>query len=354
MDLSNGLKDNSLPLKKSIEGFYTQVNKDGGINGKKIELTIRDDKYDVSKALENIDYFLNILKIDKLIAPVGTPTLESFLGRVKMGQLLVLFPLSGSDIFRSPDLKYIINFRCSYNRESYALAQYAIETLHAKKIALFYQKTAPANAGAVEYFKKVNFNDYIELAYDEVAPNFKEQARKIEQDSPDVLMLFAIQTAALSLLEEMGSSVRNLKLLGWSILSGDTFENPWRATGHEIVIASVVPNPEAESAGTTKYPLKLIQSFQKFAKDNSIPLDTTALEGYIDARIAVELFKQAQNDIRNEKIIELAEKMKNFLLDDLPLTFNPLTRELYNTIWIDTGKGDWQSIVFEPTSARTA
>ena len=153
-------------------------------------MTIRDDAYDAPKAIENIDYFLNVLKISTLIAPVGTPTLESYLGKVKMSQLLVLFPLSGSDLFRSPDLKYIINFRCSYNYESYALARYAIETLHAKKIALFYQTTAPGIEGALKYFKEANFNDHFELNYNEQDVKFQEQARKIEQEKPDVLMLF--------------------------------------------------------------------------------------------------------------------------------------------------------------------
>jgi len=51
----------------------------------------RDDEYEAPKAIENSDYFLNVLKISTLIAPVGTPTLESYLGRVKSGQLLVLF-----------------------------------------------------------------------------------------------------------------------------------------------------------------------------------------------------------------------------------------------------------------------
>ncbi len=346
MDLSDGLKDNSLLLKKSIESLFSQINKEGGINGRKVEITVRDDGYDVTKALVNVDYFLNVLKINTFIAPVGSPTLESYLGKVKMGELLILFPLSGSDIFRSPDIKYIINFRSSYNRESSALAKYAIETLHAKKIAIFYQKTAPANAGALEYFKKVNFTNYFELDYNETAVSFKEQARKIEQENPDVLMLFAIQSAALSLVQELGTFVRSFKILGWSILSGDAFEKPWRASGQEIVIASVVPNPAAETATASKYPIKLIQSFQKFAKDNSVPIDPTAFEGYIDARIALELYKQAQNNITNEKIIECAQNLKDFSLDDLLLTFNPQTRELYHTIWLDTGKGDWQSVVF--------
>ena len=355
MDLTDGLKANSLLLEKSIKSLFANVNKEGGINGKKIDVTIRDDAYDAPKAIENIDYFLNVLKISTLIAPVGTPTLESYLGKVKMSQLLVLFPLSGSDLFRSPDLKYIINFRCSYNYESYALARYAIETLHAKKIALFYQTTAPGIEGALKYFKEANFNDHFELNYNEQDVKFQEQARKIEQEKPDVLMLFSIQTASLGLLQEMGTFTKTVKLLGWSILSGDTFQNPWRAATHQgIVIANVVPNPAAELSVNTKYPRQLIQKFQIFAKDNAIPLDTTALEGYIDARITVELYKQAQNDISNEKIIELAEKMNGYLLDDLKLTFNPETRELYNTIWLDSGNGEWEPIIFGATSAQPA
>jgi len=191
---------------------------------------------------------------------------------------------------------------------------------------LFYQKTAPGFDGALEYFKKVNFVNHFELDYDEKTESFKEHAKKIEQENPDAVILCAIQAAALGLLQEMETFAKTIKFLGWSMLSGDTFAKSWRASGREIVVANVVPSPAARLSATTKYPMKLIQSFQKFAKDNIIQLDTTAFEGYIDARITAELYKQAQDDISNEKIIELAEKMNDYLLDDLKLTFNSQTR----------------------------
>ena len=72
---------------------------------------VLDDEYDPKKTLERVQSLIDHQKIDRLLMPLGSPTLESYLDLVKAGKVLVLFPHTGSSLFRHADLKFIINFR---------------------------------------------------------------------------------------------------------------------------------------------------------------------------------------------------------------------------------------------------
>ena len=73
----------------------------------------------------------------------------------------------------------------------------------------------------------------------------------------------------------------------------------------------------------------------------NIPADTYALDAYIGARLLIDVLKHIEGPVNKDSIIKAFEGIKNYDFKGLQLNFDPMTRQLSNTIWLDTGAGEW-------------
>ena len=343
MDLSRKLRTVGQRAIVGMELLFDAINRTGGIKGKKINLTVLDDEYDPQKTRERVLSLLDQYKIDTLLMPLGSPTLESYLDLVKAGKVLVLAPLTGSSFFRTPDLKFIVHFRASYAQEGLALARYAVESLGAKKIVLFYQKDVQSTDGVLNYFKKIGFTNYIEVTYSEREVSFEKQISQINQTQADTFIFLSVPSSTLEFIRQMGiANLVGKNLLGWSDLASEAVYNFIKSRGLKFILTSVVPDPALSM-------LPIVKKYREESDAKKFVYGPDALEGYINASIVAEILKKIDGPITNEKIISVAESFKNFDLGGITLNFDPQSRQLIHDIWLDTGDADWQKISCEST-----
>ena len=157
MDLSKSTNTIGKRVDDGLRLRFEMEQDTGGIKGYQPRLFTFDDQYTPNITRQKVDYIRNVLGIDKLVGSQGSPSLEAYLDMVKKGNVLVMFPFTGSPIFRTPDLKYVIHgARCSYVYEGIILSQYAYKTLKTKRIAIFYQNDSFGEGplkGTLDYFK---------------------------------------------------------------------------------------------------------------------------------------------------------------------------------------------------------
>ncbi len=84
--------------------------------------------------------------------------------------------------------------------------------------------------------------------------------------------------------------------------------------------------------------LEIVRTTQKDFKEKGYILNTASMEGYLATTIFIHLLKKIEGDITKEKIIEQAEKLKNYDFMGLKLDFNPQNRSISKGVWIDPGK----------------
>ena len=102
----------------------------------------------------------------------------------------------------------------------------------------------------------------------------------------------------------------------------------------KCIVSNVVPDPVTS-------PLQIVQEFRADMNNAHIPIDTVALEAYIGARLFIDVLKHIQGPINKDSIRKALEGIKNYDFKGLHLNFDPETRQLSDTIWLDTGVGDW-------------
>jgi ABC-type branched-subunit amino acid transport system substrate-binding protein len=61
-------------MKLGLEAAFAEINKAGGVKGRKLELKSLDDGYEPTKSIEAVKKLLEEDKVFAIAGPVGTPT----------------------------------------------------------------------------------------------------------------------------------------------------------------------------------------------------------------------------------------------------------------------------------------
>lgn len=337
IDLLKGARYQGRLVKTGLLLRFKKAREENNINSR---IVILNDEYTPQKTRTMIKQFLNN-NIDIILCPLGSPTLESYLDLVREKKVLVLFPNTGAPIARKSDLKYIINWRLSYDYEGEIIAKYTLDELNINKAAIFYQDDVFGHGllrGAQRVLKERNITNWIEVPYGRNDVNFEKQVNIITQENPSAILFFSSTVAARGLIIQL--EIKNLvgkKLLGNSDMAARDFKNFTKQKGITVINPNVVPNPKTSE-------LEIVQEFRKKAQHAYLPLDPFILEAYLAADLIFHIMSKIDGSITKDAIVKTAENFKNYLYKGLTLNFNPQTRELSQTIWMDTGEEEWLEI----------
>ena len=97
--------------------WFDQVNAQGGINGRLIEINKMDDGYEPDRCAANTKKLIDE-NVFALFGYIGTPTSLAALPLAKAAQMPFLMPFTGAMGLREPFNKYVLHLRGSYNDET--------------------------------------------------------------------------------------------------------------------------------------------------------------------------------------------------------------------------------------------
>jgi len=323
---------------RAMNATFKNLNKHGGINGKKIKLIVEDDDYKPKKTRQNI---LNFLKqdIDIIFNPFGGPTTQSYLDLIKKGTVLVLFPETGAPKLFNPNLKYILHAFPSTTAMSTIAVRYLIQNKRAKRIVITHpDSVASGNAKKIAAEKnKLDKKNYMIVSYRIGKTNFKKLGKKIREFEPDAIYLAGLVEPAVKTLKAIGAPNLSQTKILTTLESGEKFirfikENNLRENWINI---EHTPNP-------TESTMPAMQDCRNVMKAAAIPISAEAAQAYIKAQIFIYLLGQVKGSITKKKIIDVAQNTKNANIKGFPISFNPKTRQLSSNIWVDDGgKSEW-------------
>lgn len=336
--VSGGLASLGGDVKRGIDSAAHDLNQKGGFEGKYFRPFIFDDEYVPRFARKNIDRLVQDYGIDIILSPVGSPTLSSYINRVKKGDdILVLFPYTGGPQFRDPEITNIVHFRSSYADEARALINHMIDEYGVKNFAFFYQNDSygtGALEAAHEELKKRGISEWVDVPYAREQTDFEDSAAMLKKANPDAIGFFSTSTPTQELLGEIGSDfLIGRHLFGISFLESKDLKRFLKDRGIKFTFTFMVPNPE-------KSQLQIVQEYRKSMDKRGFPYESNSLEGYIAMELLIDAFKNITPSVTKEKVLEWFEEMKNYNFKGLNLTFNPKTRGFDQPVWIRIVNGE--------------
>lgn len=265
-----------------------QLNQNGGINGRQIDVVIEDDRGSPEEAARKT---AKLIDQDKVIAVIagGTSGNSSAAAPKAQSSRIPLISPSSTDpaVTQAGDYIFRTCFVDSFQGE--VMAAFAANTLKAKKAAILFDFNSPYGRGLTEFFE-LSFRklggDIVKQSYTQGDSDFKGQLSAIKAAEPDVIYIPGYYG-------EVARIAKQARALGLEqpLLGGDGWDAPelWQLGGDSLNNSYITTHYSVED------PSPGIQSFvqdYKLRYQNLVP-DAHAALAYDAARILFDAIKRA-------------------------------------------------------------
>lgn len=324
-----------IELYRGAMAYFTHINEQGGIHGRKIVLKLYDDGYQPDPAVNNTMKLMLNDKVFALFGYVGTPTVTRVLPMLKKFQeekFTLFFPFTGAEPQRRlPYGPFAFNLRSSYRQETDGLVNNFLN-IGRKRIGVFYQQDAYGRsgwAGVREALSKHNLKITSEVTYrrgTQFNDSLKTQVDKFNEDRPDAVICIGAYAACAAFLRDaidggLEVPIANLSFVGSENLLkliADSQENPFHYSRF-LVNSQVVPSYEDFTlTGVAQYD-EFMQKYSpgippEFALESDYKIfnrSFVSLEGFLNAKLMSEILERVGPEPSRDLIEEAVFSIEN-------------------------------------------
>ena len=322
----NGLY--GMQMREAMTAYFDQINKGGGINGRKIELITLDDGYETDRTLANTKTLIQEKKVFALMGYYGSsPTTEAMNKVFGPAKVPLIGTISGAGTLReplsaNPNSRYMFNIRASYADEADAIVS-QILSLGLKNIAVFYQNDGFGKSGLDGVTNALKRANLAPVAVGTVERNSLDVAKAVEAISkvtPQAVVMVTLYKPTAAFVKAMKQAGQFPMLLTLSPVGGEVLAQELGNEARGIGISQVVPYPWNDTIG-------VVRDYQKLLGKQKDKFSYYGLEGYITARLVTEGIRKMGKDVSREKLVAALEGLQNFDLGGFKVSYGPNNRQ---------------------------
>ncbi|NLW55813.1 MAG: ABC transporter substrate-binding protein [Firmicutes bacterium] len=306
MSMSGVVSHYGIQTRDAIQMAIDEINAEGGVLGKKVELLAEDDEKNPEKTMNAL---IKLATKDKVPAIIGALTSDCTLAITKEAQqrnVLLLTPTSTNDaVTDAGDLIFRSCFKDSF--QGSIVARFSIETLGAQKAAILYDMNNDYSVGLTKAFQETFESLGGQLvaieSYAGGDKDFNAQITKIKAADPDVLFIpdyYSTISLVIKQVRNQGLDVTMLGADGWDELTGQA--------GDEA-IGSYYSNhysPDADDPDVQEFVRKYRERF-------NVTPNALAVLGYDATYILLEAMERAGTTDPQKVKVALMETDRKFV-----------------------------------------
>lgn len=326
-------------MQAGMNAYFAKINAEGGIQGRKVKLTSKDDGYEPDKAIKNTRELIDQEKVFLLIGEVGTPTSKAVVPIAEEAKVPFFGPFTGAEFLRNPFKKYVVNIRGSYYQEMERLAQYLVDEKGLKKIACFYQNDGYGQAG-LSGIKIALEKRSMELAatgtYERNTVAIKSGLLKVRKAKPDaVIMVGAYKPCAEFIKMAKKVGMKDTLYCNISFVGSEALRKELGAAGEGCIISQVVKYPWDTSVALVKEYTEAMGKYQPSVKTGFV-----SLEGYMVAKLFGMVAKSVDGDLTRDKFLDAVGAGGTYDLGGVQLTYGANDHQGMDEVFLTVIKGD--------------
>lgn len=285
----------------------SEINQAGGINSRRIDVVIDDDKGSPEEAARLTAKLIDEDKVVAIIAGGTSGNSRAAAPKAQASHIPLISPSSTDPaVTQTGDYIFRACFVDTFQGE--VMASFAINTLKAKKAAIIYDFNSPYSKGLTDYFKlsfaRLGGNIVSEQTYTQGDADFKGQLSTIRSAEPDVIYIpgYYVEVALIA---------KQARMLGLTqpLLGGDGWDAPelWQLGGDALNGSYISTHYSADD------PSPAIQQFVESYKQrygNQVP-DAHAALAYDAARLLFDAIARTPST-EGDKLRAALAQTKNF------------------------------------------
>jgi len=353
-------------LKAGITAYFEHVNQTTGINGRTIRLQAYDDGYNPDPAIDNTLTLINDDEVMALLGYVGTPTVTRVLPVLDLFQdrhIYLFFPFTGAETQRLPPYnRFAFNLRATYAQETAGLVDHLVAAGH-RKIGVFYQIDAYGRSGwmgvrmALRRHQLAIAGETTYLRGARVGESYMAQVERLKNSGATAVISIAAYEAAAGLIRDARNSGWQVPIANVSFVNSESLLQLLLQAGEQsdtdytsrLINSEVVPNYRDSNLPAVREYRQLAKGTQ--GEPGSAKVGFVGLEGYLNARVLVEVFRRMGDHLDRSQIPATMNSLSDYdlgIAQELGFSpennqglsrvyFNSVANEQYITIQ------DWQS-----------
>ena len=301
---------------KTIGAYFSKVNAEGGINGRKVNYITYDDGYSPPRAVEQARKLVESDEVLLIFQPLGTPSntaIQKYMNSKKVPQLFVA---TGATKWGDPkNYHWTMGWQPNYQGEGKIYAQYIVKNHPKAKIGVLYQNDDYGKdllKGLKDGLGKNASMIVTELPYEVADPTVDSQIINLKASGADVFVNITTPKFAAQSLKKMAE-------IGWKPVH--FLNQVSTSTGAVLKPAGFQTAIGALSTGYLKDQTdpqwkddKAMKEFFAFMDKYYADGDKTSSftgYGYTVAKTLVQVLKQAGDDLTRANVMKQAASLKN-------------------------------------------
>ncbi len=301
--------------------WFNEVNRRGGIHGRKLRLVSLDDRYEPALTLRNTRRLIGTERAFALFGYVGTPTVKAILPLVEQAQIPLVAPLTGARLLREPFRPMVFNLRASYQAEIDRIVDDLVRAGR-HRIAVLHQEDAFGEDGLRATRSALARHGLQPLDIAGVQRNSTATdgaARQVHQRDPSAVVIISAypSSAAFSRsLQHLGSAAQlmNVSFVG----TGGLQDSLPGGMASGIGVSQVVPFPWNRRVPVVVEYQRLMRRQQTTAR-----YGFTSLEGFLAARLLTEGLQKAGANPSRQALVTAFESMHKLDLGGYRISLGP-------------------------------
>jgi ABC-type branched-subunit amino acid transport system substrate-binding protein len=334
-----------IELYRGSMACFEDVNRNGGIQERRIVIKAYDDNYNPLPTIENT---VRLVEQDEpllLFGYVGTPTVTRMLPLLKLysdRSIYLFFPFTGALPHRRPPYdEFVFNLRASYYRETAELVDQFV-AIGRKRIAVYYQIDAYGRGGwdgvrlALARHKLRIAGEATYTRGTGYEQSFRAQIDILRKVEPDAIISVGAYAACAGFIRDARDHDWDVPIANISFVGSDSLLELLLETGrksgqdytHNLINSEVVPSYDRTGLPAVADYRKLMERYNPMPPADLVeqdykplPLSYVGFEGFLNARLLVAILRKMKAIERDRLKHEVESVTRLDLGIDVPVSF---------------------------------
>ena len=346
----------------AFEGYFAKVNDEGGVNGRKIRLLLRDDALSPPKTVEQTRKLVEQDDIFALFGQSGTSggiAVQKYLHAKKIPQLFVM---SGSHVFQEPkNAPLSMPGLPTYDSEARIYAKVILKNNPDAKVGVFYQnddfgkdylKGVQAGLGG-----KADSMIVAKESYELTDPTVDSKILALKSSGADTLVMGVYSKQASQALQKMAAMGWKPKIymsyIGASV--SPTFMNAGLANAKGVITATVRKDPTDPRWKNDPDVVAWLAWMDKYYPRGDKTNGSNAA-GYMIGDLVRHIIEKTGKNVTQERLMATAKQVRDYrppmLLPGISITITPDSYNIYNKLQLQEFDGATWRELGEPISTH--
>jgi branched-chain amino acid transport system substrate-binding protein len=292
-------------VKRGCKAYFSKVNRQGGVFGRKLVLVSYDDRNEPLEAVANTQRLINTDRVFALIGFNGAANCRAVLPMLNDARIVLVGPVTGAAGLHDPVPEMVFNTRPSYEEEIEVLIDRMVSDLKLTRVAILCQRDSFGEDGKASTINALESRGlslaeegwFLRNSFD-----VQDALKTIVAAKPEAIVMFGGYKVCAEFVRR--AKAMGLNKIPYCLLTSAATEDFIKLLGSQaegILVPEVVPSPLDAS-------LELVRNYQadmKAADDQNF--DHGSLEGYVDALVLTDALRRAGENLTQETFIHALE-----------------------------------------------